>query len=158
MEDAGLRKPWAPNITSIVRNIHDKVKRLKPWVKMSCSPIGKFDDLSRYWSHGWNAYTKVCQDAQGWLRDGLMDELFPMMYFRNDQFFPFAIDWAEQSHGKIVAPGLGIYFLDPKEGNGTSPTLRARWRCSGSMDWGTPFQGPFLHRQHPGHLRFRQAV
>lgn len=104
------------NITSIVRNIHDKVKRLKPWVKMSCSPIGKFDDLSRYWSHGWNAYTKVCQDAQGWLRDGLMDELFPMMYFRNDQFFPFAIDWAEQSHGKIVAPGLGIYFLDPKEG------------------------------------------
>lgn len=103
-------------ITRIVRCIHDKVKAAKPWVKMSCSPIGKFDDLSRYWSHGWNAYTKVCQDAQGWLRDGLMDELFPMMYFRNDQFFPFAIDWAEQSHGKIVAPGLGIYFLDPKEG------------------------------------------
>ena len=104
------------NITSIVRLIHDRVKRLKPWVKMSCSPIGKFDDLSRYWSHGWNAYSKVCQDAQGWLRDGLMDELFPMMYFRNDQFFPFAIDWAEQNHGRIVAPGLGIYFLDPKEG------------------------------------------
>lgn len=104
-------------ITGIVRAIHDKVKAVKPWVKMSCSPIGKFDDLSRYWSHGWNAYTKVCQDAQGWLRDGLMDALFPMMYFRNDQFFPFAIDWAEQSHGKIIAPGLGIYFLDPKEGN-----------------------------------------
>ncbi|MDY4951646.1 MAG: hypothetical protein SO098_04135, partial [Prevotella sp.] len=84
--------------------------------KMSCSPIGKFCDLTRYSSNGWNAYDKVCQDAQGWLRDGLMDELFPMMYFRNDQFFPFAIDWAEQSHGKIVAPGLGIYFLDPKEG------------------------------------------
>ena len=103
-------------ITFIVKTIHDKVKKIKPWVKMSCSPVGKYDDLSRYWSHGWNAYSKVCQDAQGWLRDGLMDELFPMMYFRNDQFFPFAIDWAEQSHGKIVAPGLGIYFLDPKEG------------------------------------------
>lgn len=103
-------------ITSIVKNIHDKVKKIKPWIKMSCSPVGKFDDLSRYWSHGWNAYGKVCQDAQGWLRDGLMDELFPMMYFRNDQFFPFAIDWAEQSYGKIIAPGLGIYFLDPKEG------------------------------------------
>lgn len=103
-------------ITSIVRRIHDKVKALKPWIKMSCSPVGKFDDLSRYWSHGWNAYSKVCQDAQGWLRDGLMDALFPMMYFRDNQFFPFAIDWAEQSHGRIVAPGLGIYFLDPKEG------------------------------------------
>lgn len=103
-------------ITSIVEKIHDAVKKEKPWIKMSCSPIGKFDDLSRYWSHGWNAYTKVCQDAQGWLRSGLMDELFPMMYFRNEQFFPFAIDWAEQSDGKIVVPGLGIYFLDPKEG------------------------------------------
>lgn len=103
-------------ITRIVEKIHQAVKKEKPWVKMSCSPIGKFDDLSRYWSHGWNAYTKVAQDAQAWLKDGLMDELFPMMYFRGDQFFPFAIDWKEHSYGKIIAPGLGIYFLDPKEG------------------------------------------
>ncbi len=104
------------NITRIVEKIHQAVKKEKPWVKMSCSPIGKFDDLSRYWSHGWNAYNKVAQDAQAWLKDGLMDELFPMMYFRGDQFFPFAIDWKEHSYGKIIAPGLGIYFLDPKEG------------------------------------------
>lgn len=104
------------NITRIVEKIHQAVKKEKPWVKMSCSPIGKFDDLSRYRSHGWNAYTKVAQDAQAWLKDGLMDELFPMMYFRGDQFFPFAIDWKEHSYGKIIAPGLGIYFLDPKEG------------------------------------------
>ena len=104
------------NITRIVEKIHQAVKKEKPWVKMSCSTIGKFDDLSRYWSHGWNAYTKVAQNAQAWLKDGLMDELFPMMYFRGDQFFPFAIDWKEHSYGKIIAPGLGIYFLDPKEG------------------------------------------
>ena len=103
-------------ITDIVQKIHDAVKAEKPWVKMSCSPIGKFDDLTRFWSHGWNAYTKVCQDAQGWLRSGLMDELFPMMYFRGDQFYPFAIDWQENSCGRPVVPGLGIYFLDPKEG------------------------------------------
>lgn len=104
-------------ITNIVKQVHDAVKHLKPWVKMSCSPIGKHDDLSRYWSHEWNAYTKVCQEAQNWLRDGLMDELFPMMYFRDNNFFPFAIDWKEQSHGKIVVPGLGIYFMHPKEKN-----------------------------------------
>lgn len=103
-------------ITNIVTKISSKVKAIKPWVKMSCSPIGKNDDLSRYWSHGWNAYTTVCQDPQGWLRDGLMDQLYPMMYFRNNNFYPFAIDWAEQSHGRTVTPGLGIYFLSPKEG------------------------------------------
>ena len=102
-------------ISRIVRCISRRVKDIKPWVKMSCSPIGKYDDTSRYWSHGWNAYTTVCQDAAGWLRDGLMDELFPMMYFRDNNFFPFAIDWKEQSHGRIVVPGLGIYFMSPKE-------------------------------------------
>ncbi len=104
-------------ITNIVRKIHSKVKARKPWIKMSCSPIGKADDLSRYWSHGWNAYTRVCQDAQGWLKEGLMDELFPMMYFKDNNFFPFAIDWKEQSNGRIVVPGLGIYFMSPKEKN-----------------------------------------
>ncbi len=102
-------------ITEIVRQIHDVVKKEKPWVKMSCSPIGKHDDLARYWSHGWNARTTVCQDAQNWLKEGLMDELFPMMYFKDNNFFPFAIDWKEQSHGRIVVPGLGIYFMHPKE-------------------------------------------
>lgn len=105
------------NITNIVKAIHDRIKPIKPYLKLSCSPIGKSDDLSRYWSHGWNAYSRVCQDAQGWLRDGLMDELFPMMYFQGQQFFPFAIDWSENTFGRIVAPGLGIYFLSAAEKN-----------------------------------------
>lgn len=102
-------------ITDIVRRIADAVKAQKPWIKMSCSPVGKYDDLTRYWSHGWNANTKVMQDAQGWLRMGLMDELFPMMYFKDNQFFPFALDWQENSYGRIIAPGLGIYFMSPQE-------------------------------------------
>ena len=105
------------NITTIVRAIGEKVKASKPWVKYSCSPIGKFSDLSRFASNGWNAYAKVCQDAQGWLRDGLMDALFPMMYFQGNHFFPFAIDWAEQSYGRMLVPGLGIYFMSPSEKN-----------------------------------------
>ena len=39
-------------ITNIVQKINDAVKSQKPWIKMSCSPVGKYDDLSRYWSHG----------------------------------------------------------------------------------------------------------
>ena len=107
------------NITSIVRKIHNAVKREKPWVKLSCSPVGKFRDVSRYSAGGWNAYNAVCQDAQGWLREGLMDQLYPMMYFKGNQFFPFAVDWKEHSYGRMVVPGLGIYFLHPKEGKWT---------------------------------------
>ena len=112
------------NITSIVRKIHKAVKAEKPWVKLSCSPVGKYDDLSRYQSLGWNANTTVCQDAQGWLRDGLMDVLFPMMYFQGNHFYPFVVDWKEHSYGRQVAPGLAIYMLHPREKNWDLDVIR----------------------------------
>ena len=142
-------------ITNIVEKIHRAVKAEKPWVKMSCSPVGKYDDLSRYWSHGWNANTKVCQDAQGWLRNGLMDELFPMMYFRGEQFYPFAIDWQEQSHGKIVVPGLGIYFLDPKEGKWNIDDVTAEMQHTRNLGMGYAFfRNKFLLDNRQGILDF----
>lgn len=107
----------ASYITDIVKNISIRVKSHKPWVKLSCSPIGKYEDLSRYSSRGWNARQTVAQDAQGWLRDGWMDQLYPMMYFAGNNFYPFAIDWMEQSHGRQVISGLGIYMLHPRERN-----------------------------------------
>lgn len=142
-------------ITNIVQKIHDAVKAEKPWVKMSCSPVGKYDDLSRYWSHGWNANTKVCQDAQGWLKSGLMDELFPMMYFRGEQFFPFAIDWQEQSYGKIVVPGLGIYFLDPREGKWSIDDITTEMQHTRNLGMGYAFfRNKFLLDNRQGILDF----
>lgn len=139
------REQGRRHITNIVKEIHLRVKSLKPWVKMSCSPIGKYDDLSRYGSHGWNAYTKGCQDAQGWLRAGLMDELFPMMYFKGDQFYPFAIDWSEQSSGKIIVPGLGIYFMSPNESNWPLSTITQEMQVLRQCGMGHAFfRGKFL--------------
>ena len=105
------------NVTRVVRRIHADVKALKPWVKVSCSPVGKFRDGTRFSSKGWNCYGAVYQDAQGWLREGIQDALYPMMYFQGDHFFPFAADWREQDQGRNVSPGLGIYFLSPQEKN-----------------------------------------
>ena len=36
------------NITSIVRAIYRDVKQAKPWVRVSCSPVGKYNDLARF--------------------------------------------------------------------------------------------------------------
>lgn len=107
------------NVTRIVRRIYGEVKAKKPWVVMSCSPVGKYRDTRRYSSRGWNAYDAVNQDAQGWLREGIQDALFPMMYFTGDHFYPFAADWQEGCYGRAVAPGLGIYLLHPQERNWT---------------------------------------
>lgn len=108
------RAEWRrENVTSCVRKIYNAVKAVKPWVALSCSPVGKHDDLPRQFSYGWNARTAVSQDVQQWMREGIMDQIFPMMYFRGQHFYPFALDWIENSNGRTVVPGLGIYFLDP---------------------------------------------
>lgn len=133
------------NITRIVQAIHDRVKPMKPWLKISCSPIGKHSDLSRYSSKNYNARDRVFQDAQAWLRTGLMDQLYPMQYFRGDNYFPFCADWMENSHGGDVISGLGTYFLSPTEGNWTMADLTRQMSVSRSLGMGhAHFRAKFL--------------
>lgn len=106
-----LRQWRRDNVTAIMRSVRDTVKAIKPWVCVSASPIGKRADLSRYSSRGWNALDAVHQDVVSWMRQGLVDAIFPMMYFRGNQFYPFVLDWREQAAGTAVSPGLGVYML-----------------------------------------------
>lgn len=110
------RSAWrTENVNRCVRTVSEAVKSVRPWIKMSCSPVGKYSDLSRYSSFGWNARDAVHQDAQRWLREGWMDMLFPMMYFDGNHYYPFLADWRENDCGRPVVPGLGIYFLNERE-------------------------------------------
>ncbi len=151
-KDAGSAQQKRDNITRIVQLIHDEVKSRKPWVKLSSSPIGKFKDLSRYRAGGWNAYHAVYQDAQGWLRDNLQDMLFPMMYFLGNNFYPFLYDWQEHAYGHPVVPGLGIYFLDPREGKWTLNDVRAQMHSARKADIGGVafFRSDFFTRNCKG--------
>lgn len=100
------------NISRCVKAIHDRVKAIKPWVAISCSPLGKYADTQRYPSGGWNAYNAVSQDPKLWLKEGWMDILMPMMYFRGNHFFPFALDWQQSASDRSIALGLGVYLID----------------------------------------------
>ena len=115
---AAQKAQWRrDNVTRCVRKITAKVKAVRPWIKMSCAPIGKHADLRRYSAMGWSAMA-MGQEAQRWLDEGLMDWLFPMMYFDGNHFYPFAADWQENTPGgSAVVPGLGIWFLDSRERN-----------------------------------------
>lgn len=99
------------NITRIVRGIYSEVKLLKPWVRVSCAPLGKYDDLGNYSSRGYNARRTVFQDARLWLAEGIVDMLFPMVYFRGNDFYPFVLDWQENACGRHIVPGIGTYRL-----------------------------------------------
>lgn len=139
------RETGRNHITRIARAVSQRVKAEKPWVKMSCSPIGKYDDLDRQDSYGWNAYTRVCQDAQGWLREGTMDQLFPMMYFDGKHFYPFASDWSDNRYDGQTAAGLGIYMLSPQERNWSCETVERQMNVARQMGLGHAyFRSRFL--------------
>lgn len=147
------------NITRIVTAIERRIRPVRPYVKLSCAPIGKYDDLPRYSSRGWNAYTRVCQDAQGWLRMGIIDEILPMMYFRGEQFYPFALDWMEHSCGRIVAPGLGIYFLSPREKDWPLTDITREMQVTRAMGLGHAyFRSRFLTDDVKGIYRYARET
>lgn len=145
------------HITSIVKAIHDEVKALKPWVKVSCSPIGKYSDLSRYSSRNFNARDRVAQEAQEWLRLGLMDQLYPMQYFRGENYYPFIADWVENRYGREVVTGLGTYFLDPREGRWTLSDLTRQMYVSRDLGMGhAHFRSYFLTSNKQGIYNFER--
>ena len=120
------------NITAVVGAVYAAVKELKPWVRVSAAPLGKYDNLTRYSSYGWDAYNAVYQEAQEWLRDGVMDALFPMMYYKGNHFYPFVRDWCENSYGRHVVPGLGIYRLMAEYGGWDKLEIERQMRTSRS--------------------------
>ena len=145
------------NITTIVRAIHDEVKSIKPWVKMSCSPIGKHADLARYSSKNFNAHDRVSQEAQEWLKLGLMDQLYPMQYFRGDNYYPFLADWVENAYKREIVTGLGTYFLDPREGNWTLGDLTRQMYVSRDLGVGhAHFRSYFLPANKQGVYDFEK--
>ena len=145
------------NITIIVRAIHDEVKSIKPWVKMSCSPIGKHADLARYSSKNFNAHDRVSQEAQEWLKLGLMDQLYPMQYFRGDNYYPFLADWVENAYKREIVTGLGTYFLDPREGNWTLGDLTRQMYVSRDLGVGhAHFRSYFLTANKQGIYDFEK--
>lgn len=105
------------NINRLVAQLYDEVKRLKPWVQVSSSPLGKYSRIPRVPHAGWTAYESVHQDPVEWIRQGKQDLLVPMMYYLHDNYFPFVDHWVEHAAGRWVIPGLGAYRLSKKEGD-----------------------------------------
>lgn len=105
------RADWRrDNITRFVSKSYDLIKSEKPWVQVSSAPLGRYrvvNDRGR----GWTAFETVFQDAGKWMQMGIHDALYPMMYYKNELFYPYLDDWQEQSNGRILVPGLGAYQM-----------------------------------------------
>lgn len=149
------KREWRrDNLTEIMRYLYQTVKATKPWVTVSTCPLGRYQDLPRHSASRFTAFHAVFQDPKRWMEEGIQDMLFPMMYYRNNYFYPFALDWKEASRDRPVVPGLGIYFLHPSEGDWTLQDVRdqlAFCRASG-LDGIAYYRARFLTENTKGLL------
>jgi uncharacterized lipoprotein YddW (UPF0748 family) len=106
------RDTWRRStLNRFVGKVYDRVKSIKPWVMISSSPVGRYRPLLHNPNDGWTAYNNVYQDPIQWLNEGKHDAIFPMMYYRDKLFYPYLNDWVENSKGRFVVPGLGVYQI-----------------------------------------------
>ena len=105
-------------VTKFVKQLHDSIQAVKPWVRLSPAALGKYN-----WS-GWNGYEVVFQDAALWYNEGYIDQLMLMSYHwtTGNGFKGMLQDdcpncWkdytaAGRAAGRMFTPGPGSYVLD----------------------------------------------
>jgi uncharacterized lipoprotein YddW (UPF0748 family) len=107
-------------VTELVRRVYQQTKALKPNLAVSAAVVawGRGPDAT---ATGWQrtaAYSVVYQDWQRWLREGIVDYLLPMDYYREDDdrqagWFDNWTSWQEANVGqRAVVLGAGTYLND----------------------------------------------
>lgn len=120
------------NITSFVESAYKLVKSKKPWLLVSSSPIGKYKNLNSS-KNEWTGYDNVYQDAGLWLKKGIHDAVFPMLYHKEKEFDSYLLQWTQNTAGRILVPGIGVYKLDTKEGNWDTSEIKRQIEKSRSL-------------------------
>ena len=96
-------------LNHFVYRMYDAITRIKPWVKMSASVIGNYNQS------GWNAYYAVYQDPRRWTEMEKIDFIIPMSYLNPGYFDQVIADWKNYNTiDRPVFPGIGSYRFTPR--------------------------------------------
>ena len=106
------------NIDSLVKQVSDTIKSIKPWVQFGISPFGVWknkstDPKGSDTKAGQTTYEDLYADPLLWMEKGWIDYLAPQVYWSMD--LPVAshrkiVDWwANHNHGTHLYVGNGAY-------------------------------------------------
>jgi uncharacterized lipoprotein YddW (UPF0748 family) len=99
------------NVDTLVREMGERVKQLKPWVKFGISPFGIWRNASRDPQHGsdttgLSAYDTIYADSRGWVQQEWVDFIMPQLYwyigFPPADYAKLVPWWSEQIEGTRV--------------------------------------------------------
>ena len=106
------------NVDSLVRQVHQTIKSIKPWVQFGISPFGVWknnstDPKGSDTKAGQTTYEDLYADPLLWMKEGWIDYLAPQVYWSMD--LPVAshkkiVDWwAKNNYNTKLYIGNGAY-------------------------------------------------
>ncbi|MCL4511682.1 MAG: family 10 glycosylhydrolase [Bacteroidetes bacterium] len=97
------------NVNLFVKEVHDSIQAVKPWVKFGISPFGIWKSGVPSGTSGLDAYSVLYADAMTWLQRKTVDYLAPQLYWPNGggQDYAKLMPWWADS---AAANGRHIYI------------------------------------------------
>ena len=99
-------------ITRLVRKAYRAINKVKPKVVVSAAVWGYYRD---YWNWGYDSssgYRRLYQDSRRWMRDKIIDIIYPMIYWNiadPPKFDVLVNDFVTNSFDRAVYPGIALY-------------------------------------------------
>ena len=84
------------NVDTFVRQMYERVKAAKPWVKVGISPFGIWRPGFPADVRGFDSYAELYGDSRKWLREGWLDYASPQLYWpiaKDGQPYPSLLGW-----------------------------------------------------------------
>jgi uncharacterized lipoprotein YddW (UPF0748 family) len=115
-DKAQSRGAWRrENVNTLVREMNERIKELKPWVKFGISPFGIWrnaeTDPAGSDTHGLQSYDAIYADTRKWVREGWLDYIVPQLYwaigFDKADYTKALPWWAELVKGTQVQLYIG---------------------------------------------------
>ncbi|MFC7531019.1 glycoside hydrolase family 10 protein [Actinoplanes sp. GCM10030250] len=70
------------NVNTLVREMHERLQEIKPWVKFGISPFGIWRNQGEGSdSKGLESYSAIYADTRKWVREGWLDYIVPQLYW-----------------------------------------------------------------------------
>lgn len=102
-------------VSALVRKVYAHTKAIKPEVKVSAATIGWGNGPTTMEEYHQSApYARVYQDWVGWMEEGILDINCPMMYFDNQRYREYWLNWIEwcknNKYSRNLVIGQGIWL------------------------------------------------
>ena len=110
------------NVDLIIKQIHDSIKSIKPWVELGISPFGVWRNIAKdpngsKTQAGQTNYDDLFADVLKWQKEKWIDYITPQIYWERGKkvadYSILAKWWSKNSYGTPLYIGQAPYRIDP---------------------------------------------